>query len=38
MPRVGVPWHVVRLVTQLVIDYFDYAARPGVKTPRAAYR
>jgi hypothetical protein len=28
-PRVRVPRHVARLVTRLVIDYFDYAARPG---------
>jgi hypothetical protein len=28
-PRVRVPLHVARLVTRLVVDYFDYAARPG---------
>jgi hypothetical protein len=33
-----VPWHVARLVTRLVIDYFDYAVRPGVMTHRAARR
>jgi hypothetical protein len=27
-PRVRVPRHVVRLVTRLVVDYFDYAVRP----------
>jgi hypothetical protein len=27
-PRVRVPRHVARLVTQLVVDYFTYAARP----------
>jgi hypothetical protein len=26
--RVRVPWHVARLVTRLVVDYFAYAARP----------
>jgi hypothetical protein len=28
MPRVRVPRHVARLVKRLVVDYFDYAARP----------
>jgi hypothetical protein len=45
-----VPWHVARLVTQLVaplvvdysasrrlvVDYFTYAARPGVSARRTA--
>jgi hypothetical protein len=31
-----VPRHVVRLVTRLVVDYFDYAARPGASACRAA--
>jgi hypothetical protein len=30
-PRVWVPRHVARLVTQLVVDYFAYAARPGAR-------
>jgi hypothetical protein len=36
-PRVRVPRHVARLVTRLVVDYFDYAARPGASTRRAAH-
>jgi hypothetical protein len=35
-PRVQVPRHVARLVTRLVVDYFDYATRPGASTRRAA--
>jgi hypothetical protein len=31
-----VPRHVARLVTRLVVDYFDYAARPGASARRAA--
>jgi hypothetical protein len=34
--HVRVPRHVARLVMQLVVDYFDYAARPGGSTRRAA--
>jgi hypothetical protein len=37
-PRVRVPRHVVRLVTRLVVDYFDYATRPGASAHRAARR
>jgi hypothetical protein len=37
-PHVRVPWHVVRLVTRLVVDYFNYAARPGASAHRAARR
>jgi hypothetical protein len=36
-PRVRVPRHVARLVMQLVVDYFDYAARPGASARRAAH-
>jgi hypothetical protein len=36
-PRVWVPRHVVRLVTRLVVDYFDYAMRPGASARRAAH-
>jgi hypothetical protein len=36
LPRVWVPRHVARLVTWLVVDYFDYAARPGASACRAA--
>jgi hypothetical protein len=36
-PRVRVPRHVARLVTRLVVDYFDYAARPGASARRAAH-
>jgi hypothetical protein len=45
-PRVRVPRHVARLVTRLVVDYFasrrlvvdyfDYATRPGASACRAA--
>jgi hypothetical protein len=39
-PHVRVPRHVARLVTRLVtplvVDYFDYAARPGASARRAA--
>jgi hypothetical protein len=31
-----VPRHVARLVTRLVVDYFDYATRPGPSARRAA--
>jgi hypothetical protein len=41
-PRVRVPRHVARLVTwlvaRLVVDYIDYAARPGASARRAARR
>jgi hypothetical protein len=33
---VRVPRHIVRLVTRLIVDYFDYAARPGASARRAA--
>jgi hypothetical protein len=33
-PRVRVPRHVEQLVTWLVVDYFDYAARPGASARR----
>jgi hypothetical protein len=36
-PRVRVPRHVAQLVTRLVVDYFDYAARPGASARRAAH-
>jgi hypothetical protein len=39
-PRVRVPRHLAQLVTRLVaplvVDYFDYAARPGASVRRAA--
>jgi hypothetical protein len=35
-PRVRVPRHVAWLVTWLIVDYFDYAARPGASERRAA--
>jgi hypothetical protein len=35
MPRVRVPRHVARLVTQLVVDYFAYTTRSGASTHRA---
>jgi hypothetical protein len=38
MPRVRVPRHIAWLVTRLVVDYFDYAARPGASVRRAAHR
>jgi hypothetical protein len=37
-PHVRVPRHVARLVTRLVVDYFDYAARPVASARRAARR
>jgi hypothetical protein len=37
-PHVRVPRHVARLVTRLVVDYFDYAARPGALARHAARR
>jgi hypothetical protein len=37
-PRVRVPRHVARLVTQLVVDYFTYAAHPVASARRAACR
>jgi hypothetical protein len=37
-PRVRVPRHVPLLVTRFVVDYFDYAARPGASARRAACR
>jgi hypothetical protein len=33
-----VPRHVARLVKRLVVDYFDYAARPVASAHRAAHR
>jgi hypothetical protein len=36
-PCIRVPWHVVRLVTRLFVDYFDYATRPGTSPCRAAH-
>jgi hypothetical protein len=35
-PRIWVPRHVVRLVTRLFVDYFDYVVRPGASACRAA--
>jgi hypothetical protein len=39
-PRVWVPrhvaWLITRLVARLIVDYFDYAARPGAWACRAA--
>jgi hypothetical protein len=37
-PCVRVPRHVVRVITRFVVDYFDYAARPGASTRHAARR
>jgi hypothetical protein len=37
-PHVRVPRHVAQLVTPLVVDYFDYAARPGASARRASRR
>jgi hypothetical protein len=37
-PHVWVPRHFARLVTQLIVDYFDSAARPGASTHRAGRR
>jgi hypothetical protein len=37
-PRVRLPRHVAWLVARLVIDYFDYVARPGASACRAARR
>jgi hypothetical protein len=37
-PRVRVPRHVARLVTRLVVDYFNYVARPVASARRAACR
>jgi hypothetical protein len=37
-PCIRVPQHVARLVTRLVVDYFDYAARPGASARYAARR
>jgi hypothetical protein len=34
--RDWVPWHVVRLVTRLVVNYFDYATLLGALARRAA--
>jgi hypothetical protein len=34
---VRVPRHAVRLVTRLIVDYFDYAACPGASARRAAF-
>jgi hypothetical protein len=36
-PRVRVPRHVMRLVTRLVVDYFDYVVRPGTSAHRVAH-
>jgi hypothetical protein len=35
-PRDRVPRHLTRLITQLVVNYFSYAARPGASARRAA--
>jgi hypothetical protein len=35
-PRIWVPRHIARLIAPLVVDYFDYAARPGASARRAA--
>jgi hypothetical protein len=37
MSRLRVPRHIVRLVTRLVVEYFDYAARPGASAHRTAH-
>jgi hypothetical protein len=41
-PHVRVPRHVARLLTRLVaplvVDYLDYAVRPGASAPRVALR
>jgi hypothetical protein len=37
MPRVWLPWHVVRLIAPLVVDYFAYVARPGASARHAAH-
>jgi hypothetical protein len=41
-PRIRVPQHIARLITQLVaplvVDYFSYAARPGASACRATRR
>jgi hypothetical protein len=34
---VRVPRHAVRLVTRLIVDYFDYAARPGASARREPF-
>jgi hypothetical protein len=31
-----IAWHVARLISPLVVDYFTYSARPGASTHRAA--
>jgi hypothetical protein len=36
--HVRVPRHVAWLVTRLIIDYFDYAVRPGASARRTARR
>jgi hypothetical protein len=36
-PRFFVPPHVTRLVMRLVVDYIDYAARPGASARRMAH-
>jgi hypothetical protein len=38
MTRVWVPRHVARLVTRLVVDYFNYATRPGALARCTAHR
>jgi hypothetical protein len=37
MSRVRVPRHIMRLVTRLIVDYFDYAARPGAAAHLTAH-
>jgi hypothetical protein len=37
-PRVRVPQHIAQLVTRPVVDYFDYAARPGASARRVTRR
>jgi hypothetical protein len=35
-PCVRVPWHLARLVTRLIVEYFDYATHSGASAPRTA--
>jgi hypothetical protein len=35
-PRIRVPRHVARLITRLVVDYFEYVTRLGASTRRMA--
>jgi hypothetical protein len=36
-PHLRVPWHIARLVTWLVVDYFAYTACPGATACHAAH-